>query len=52
METEQRCAVGAGAHIENSDDCHVTYLPLVDNEFNLLPVHFLKGAEVSPLCYI
>jgi ubiquitin thioesterase ZRANB1 len=46
METEQHGAVGAGAHIDNSDESHVTYLPLVDHECKLLPVHFLNGAEV------
>ena len=47
METELHGAVGAGARIENSDEGHVTYLPLVDHERKLLPVHFLNGAEVS-----
>lgn len=47
MESEQCGAVGAGAHIDNSDESHVTYLPLVDHECKLLPVHFLNGAEVG-----
>ena len=47
METEQYGAVGAGAHIDNSDESHVTYLPLVDHECKLLPVHFLNGAELG-----
>lgn len=46
METEQHGAVGAGAHIDNSDETHVTYLPLVDHELKLLPVHFLNATEV------
>lgn len=47
METELHGAVGAGAHIDNSDESHVTYLPLVDHECKLLPVHFLKGTEIG-----
>lgn len=47
METKLRGAVGAGAHIDNSDEGHVTYLPLVDHECKLLPVHFLNGAEIG-----
>jgi hypothetical protein len=47
METEQHGAGGAGAHIDNSDESHMTYLPLVDHECNPLPVHFLNGAEVG-----
>ena len=47
METERHGAVGAGAHIDNSDEGHVTYLPLIDNEGKLLPVHFLNGTEVN-----
>lgn len=40
---------GAGAHVEwNEDDAHQTYLPLVDHEGHLLPVHFLTIDEV---CY-
>ena len=40
---------GAGAHVEwNEDDAHQTYLPLVDHEGHLLPVHFLTMDEV---CY-
>lgn len=41
---------GAGAHVEwNEDDAHQTYLPLVDHEGHLLPVHFLTIDEVC--CY-
>ena len=47
METERHGPVGAGAHTDNSDESHVTYLPLVDHECKLLPVHFLNGTEVS-----
>lgn len=49
METERHGAVGAGAHTDNSDESHVTYLPLVDHECKLLPVHFLNAAEVIGL---
>ena len=38
---------GAGANVEwNEDDAHVTYLPLIDHEGHLLPVHFLTIDEV------
>ncbi|XP_066936372.1 ubiquitin thioesterase ZRANB1-like [Clytia hemisphaerica] len=39
---------GAGAHVEwNEDDAHVTYLPMVDHEGHLMPVHFLTLDEVG-----
>lgn len=39
---------GAGANVEwNEDDAHVTYLPLIDHEGHLLPVHFLTIDEVG-----
>ncbi|XP_002159244.2 ubiquitin thioesterase ZRANB1 [Hydra vulgaris] len=39
---------GAGAHMEwNEDDTHVTYLPLIDHEGHLLPVHFLTMDEIG-----
>jgi len=39
---------GAGAHVEwNEDDAHVTYLPLIDHEGHLLPIHFLTVDEVG-----
>ena len=41
---------GAGAHVDwNEDDAHVTYLPLIDHEGHLLPVHFLTMDEVKHL---
>lgn len=41
---------GAGANVEwNEDDAHVTYLPLIDHEGHLLPVHFLTIDEVKYL---
>jgi len=39
---------GAGAHVEwNEDDAHQTYLPLVDHQGHLLPVHFLTVDELG-----
>lgn len=39
---------GAGAHVEwNEDDAHVTYLPLIDHDGHLLPIHFLTQGEVG-----
>ena len=41
---------GAGAPVEwNEDDAHVTYLPLIDHEGHLLPIHFLTLEEVRIL---
>lgn len=46
MEMDTDDSIGAGANIESNDDGQVAYLPLVDNEGKLLPVHFLTGSEV------
>ncbi|XP_046358529.1 ubiquitin thioesterase zranb1-like [Haliotis rufescens] len=47
MEMDTDDSIGAGANIESNDDGQVAYLPLVDNEGKLLPVHFLTGSEVG-----
>lgn len=45
---ENAGAGGAGAPLEwNEDDAHVTYLPLVDHDGELLPVHFLTVDELG-----
>lgn len=36
-----------GAWSNRSHDGHVTYLPLVDSEGRLLPIHFLTEQEVQ-----
>ena len=46
METENSNELGAGANVDSIDNFHVTYLPLVDYEGKLLPVHFLSAEEV------
>ena len=51
METDNSNELGAGANVDSVDSVHVTYLPLVDYEGKLLPVHFLSAEEVR-LCLI
>ena len=46
METDNSNELGAGANVDSIDHVHVTYLPLVDYEGRLLPVHFLSAEEV------
>ena len=46
METDRVNDVGAGANVDCNEDVHVTYLPLIDHQGQLLRVHFLTGAEV------
>lgn len=46
MEMDSDDAIGAGANIESNEDSQMAYLPLVDNEGKLLPVHFLTRSEV------
>ncbi|XP_068709319.1 ubiquitin thioesterase zranb1-B-like [Montipora capricornis] len=45
METDNSNELGAGANVDSVDSVHVTYLPLVDYEGKLLPVHFLSAEE-------
>lgn len=46
METDNSNELGAGANVDSVDNFHVTYLPLVDYEGKLLPIHFLSAEEV------
>ena len=39
----------AGVWSNRSCDSHVTYLPLVDSEGRMLPIHFLTEQEVEPI---
>ena len=48
MESDNSNELGAGANVDNVGSVHVTYLPLVDYEGKLLPVHFLSAEEVRP----
>lgn len=45
MESDNSNELGAGANVDNVGSVHVTYLPLVDYEGKLLPVHFLSAEE-------
>lgn len=47
METDMDENIGAGANIDNNEDCQVVYLPLMDSEGKLLPIHFLSASEVT-----
>ena len=38
--------VGAGANIDKSESAQAAYLPLMDCENKLLPIHFLPPTEV------
>ena len=49
MESDNSNELGAGANVDSVDSVHITYLPLVDYEGKLLPVHFLSAEEVR-LC--
>ena len=40
------CA-GAGANLDTSGDEQIAYLPLMDCEGQLLPIHFLPASEVQ-----
>ena len=51
METDNSNELGAGANVDSIDSVHVTYLPLVDYEGKLLPVHFLSAEEVRH-CFV
>lgn len=46
VDTDKTNDIGAHAHVESNDNVHVTYLPLVDHEGRLLPVHFLSASQV------
>ena len=50
MEVDAYANIGARANISNSDDdddIPVAYLPLIDCEGKILPIHFLQATEVT-----
>lgn len=47
-----RLEAGAGANNLGPDDLQVTFLPLMDRERKLLPVHFLTQSEVFSTFYL
>ena len=49
METDTDENIGAGANIQSNEDVQTAYLPLMDAEGKLLPVHFLTAAQVINL---
>lgn len=46
METDLDNDQGAGANLDNGEVLQHAYLPLMDTEGKLLPLHFLTGSEV------
>ena len=46
MESLNERNVGASSSVDVNEDTHVTYLPLVDHEGRLLPIHFQTVEEV------
>jgi len=47
MEADLCAHLGARANIDTNDDAPTVYLPLMDFEGKILPVHFLQLSEVS-----
>ena len=47
MEADLCAHLGARANIDTNDDAPTIYLPLMDYEGKILPVHFLQLSEVS-----
>ena len=47
MEIDTEENMGAGANIENTEENQIVYLPLMDSEGKVLPIHFLNAAEVN-----
>ena len=52
MESLNERDVGASSSVDVNEETHVTYLPLVDHEGRLLPIHFQTVEEVSQLMQI
>jgi len=46
MEADLCAHLGARANIDTNDDAPTVYLPLMDYEGKILPVHFLQLSEV------
>lgn len=47
MEPDTDVMIGAGANIDSNEDDQIIYLPLIDSEGKLLPVHFLSRSEIG-----
>ena len=47
MPTDETICAGADADVDNPEDDQVAYLPLVDKDGHLLPIHFLRKSEVN-----
>jgi len=47
MEADLCAHLGARANIDTNDDAPTVYLPLMDYDGKILPVHFLQPSEVT-----
>lgn len=47
MEMDVNECVGAGANLNTCENEQTAYLPLLDSEGKLLPIHFLPAGEVN-----
>lgn len=52
MEVDHYAHLGARANLDNNEDAPTVYLPLMDNEGKILPIHFLQASEVIWLQFI
>lgn len=48
---EPEAATSMNAHIKSDSDLYVTFLPLMDNNHIILPVHFIGQTEVRTDCW-
>jgi hypothetical protein len=52
MEVDHYAHLGARANLDTNEDAPTVYLPLMDNEGKILPIHFLQASEVIRLNWI
>ena len=51
MEVDLYAHLGARANNDSNDNAPTVYLPLMDNEGKILPIHFLQTSEVIIIYY-
>ncbi len=49
---EPEAATSVNAHIKSDSELYVSFLPLMDHNHLLLPVHFISQIEVSIFSYL
>ncbi|XP_074642844.1 ubiquitin thioesterase zranb1-A-like [Tubulanus polymorphus] len=47
LETDNDRNIGASCNLDGSTDQQITYLPLMDSEGKLLPIHFLSASQLG-----